>query len=150
MRAACLLLLALQVASAAWAQPVRLKDLARVAAQRENALVGYGIVTGLSGSGDSSRSKATRVTLANLLSRFDVTIPSDDMTSRNAAVVMVTANLPPYARPGDRLDVTVTSLGDARSLEGGTLLMAPLKGADGRVHVPVSYTHLTLPTKRIV
>lgn len=120
---------------AAQAQSVRIKDLARVSAQRENALVGYGVVTGLSGSGDSARSKATRVTLANLLSRFDLAIASDDVASRNVAVVMVTASLPAYARPGDQVDVNVSSVGDARSLEGGTLLMAPLKGADGRVYV---------------
>ncbi len=135
MRAAIFLSLAFLAALPALAQSVRLKDLARVGAQRENALVGYGVVTGLSGSGDSSRSKATRVTLANLLNRFDLNIASDDITSRNVAVVMVTANLPAYARPGDHVDVSVSSLGDARSLEGGTLLMAPLKGADGRVYV---------------
>ncbi|MGM9485054.1 flagellar basal body P-ring protein FlgI [Roseateles sp. NT4] len=117
------------------AQSVRLKDLARVSSQRENALVGYGVVTGLSGSGDSARSKATRVTLSNLLNRFDLAIASDDITSRNVAVVMITASLPAYARPGDHVDVNVGSVGDARSLEGGTLLMAPLKGADGRVYV---------------
>lgn len=114
---------------------MRLKDLARVSAQRENSLVGYGVVTGLSGTGDSSRSKVTRTTLANVLNRFDLGVTSDDVASRNAAVVMVTASLPAYARPGDLLDVNVSSLGDARSLEGGTLLMAPLKGADGRVYV---------------
>lgn len=129
--AACLLL----ASYPACAQSVRIKDLARVAAQRENALVGYGVVTGLSGTGDSARSKATRTTLANLLSRFDLAIGSEDIASRNVAVVTVTASLPSYARPGDQLDVTVSSLGDARSLEGGTLLMAPLKGADGRVYV---------------
>lgn len=121
-------------ASAA-APAVRLKDLARVAAQRENALVGYGVVTGLSGSGDSARSKATRATLANLLGRFDLVVASDEVASRNVAVVMITASLPAYARPGDRLDVSVSSVGDARSLDGGMLLMAPLKGADGRVYV---------------
>lgn len=135
MRALLLLAITLLAMGCACAQPVRLKDLARISAQRENALVGYGVVTGLSGSGDSGRNKATRVTLSNLLSRFDLAINSDDMASRNAAVVMVTANLPAYARPGDHVDVTVTSMGDARSLDGGTLLMAPLKGADGRVYV---------------
>lgn len=132
---ALLFLVLLAWAFLAPAQPVRLKDLARVSAQRENALVGYGVVTGLSGSGDSARSKATRVTLANLLGRFDLAIASDDIASRNVAVVMVTASLPAYARPGDHVDVTVSSVGDARSLEGGTLLMAPLKGADGRIYV---------------
>ena len=132
--ASCFLILAL-LAGHAQAQSVRLKDLARISAQRENALVGYGVVTGLSGSGDSSRSKATRTSLANLLNRFELGISAEDIASRNAAVVMVTAQLPAYARPGDHVDVTVSSVGDARSLEGGTLLMSPLKGADGRVYV---------------
>lgn len=135
MRGAFLLSLMLVASGVAHGQSVRLKDLARVSAQRENALVGYGVVTGLSGSGDSARSKATRVTLSNLLNRFDLNISSDDVASRNVAVVMATAGLPAYARPGDHIDVSVSSVGDARSLEGGTLLMAPLKGADGRVYV---------------
>lgn len=135
MRAWLLLALCATVWLPAQAQMVRIKDLARVSAQRENALVGYGVVTGLSGSGDTSRSKATRVTLSNLLNRFDLAVASDDISSRNVAVVMVTASLPAYARAGDRVDVSVTSMGDARSLEGGSLLMAPLKGADGRVYV---------------
>lgn len=116
------------------AQQVRLKDLVRIQSQRENALVGYGIVTGLSGSGDSARNKATRLSLANVLSRFDLAVTSEDIASRNVAVVMVTASLPSYARPGDAIDVSVSSVGDARSLDGGTLLLAPLKGADGRVY----------------
>ena len=135
MRSVIVLVLLLGHLLVAQAQSVRLKDLARVGAQRENALVGYGVVTGLSGSGDSSRSKATRVTLSNLLNRFDLGIASDDVASRNVAIVMVTASLPAYARPGDHVDVSVSSVGDARSLEGGALLMAPLKGADGRVYV---------------
>ncbi len=135
MRAHLFLLLSLGLTAQTSAQPVRLKDLARVSSQRENALVGYGVVTGLSGTGDSARSKATRQTLANLLSRFDLVVSSDDISSRNLAVVTVTASLPAYARPGDHLDVAVASIGDARSLEGGTLLMAPLKGADGRIYV---------------
>jgi flagellar P-ring protein FlgI len=130
-----LYLICLLLASGTEAQTVRLKDLARVSAQRENSLVGYGVITGLSGTGDSARSKVTRTTLANVLNRFDLGVTSDDVASRNAAVVMVTASLPAYARPGDLVDVNVSSLGDARSLEGGTLLMAPLKGADGRVYV---------------
>lgn len=116
------------------AQPVRIKDLGRLSASRENALLGYGLVTGLAGTGDSSRGKATRQSLANMLSRFDLAVASDDVQSRNVAAVMVTARLPSYARAGDTLDVTVTSIGDARSLAGGSLLMAPLKGPDGRVY----------------
>jgi flagellar P-ring protein precursor FlgI len=96
--------------------------------------VGYGLVTGLAGTGDSQRSKATRQSIANMLSRFDLAVASDDIQSRNVAAVMVTASLPTYSRAGDTLDVTVTSIGDARSLAGGSLLMAPLKGPDGRVY----------------
>ena len=118
----------------ACAQPVRVKDLGRVTSARENGLIGYGLVTGLAGTGDSQRSKATRQSMANLLSRFDLSIASDDIQSRNVAAVIVTANLPTYARAGDTLDVTVTSVGDARSLVGGSLLMAPLKGPDGRIY----------------
>jgi flagellar P-ring protein precursor FlgI len=126
---ACALLL-----SAAQAQPVRIKDLGRLSGWRENALVGYGLVTGLAGTGDSPRNQATRQSLANMLSRFDLTLSADDVSSRNVAAVMVTANLPAFARAGDAIDVTVTSAGDARSLVGGTLLLAPLKAANGRVY----------------
>lgn len=113
---------------------VRIKDLGRIEGPRENALVGYGLVTGLAGTGDSARNRATRQSLANMLQRFDLVVPADDVNSRNVAAVMVTANLPAFARPGDAIDITVTSIGDARSLTGGTLLMAPLKGADGRTY----------------
>jgi len=116
------------------AQAIRIKDIGKIAGWRENALVGYGLVTGLAGTGDSPRNKSTRQSIANMLSRFDVTVAADDVQSRNVAAVMVTASLSPFARPGDALDVTVTSMGDARSLLGGTLIVAPLKGPDGRVH----------------
>lgn len=116
------------------ADSVRLKELGRIDGWRENHLVGFGIVAGLAGTGDSSRSKATRQTLANVMSNFDVSIAGDQITSRNVAVVSVMASLPPVTRPGDKVDVVVTSLGDARSLVGGTLLLAPLKGADGKVY----------------
>jgi flagellar P-ring protein precursor FlgI len=114
---------------------VRIKDLGRMAGWRENALVGYGLVTGLAGTGDSQRSRTTRQSIANMLSRFDLMLPPEDVQSRNSASVMVTAQLPGFARTGDTIDVTVTSIGDARSLTGGTLLMAPLKGPDGRIYV---------------
>jgi flagellar P-ring protein precursor FlgI len=116
------------------AQSVRIKDLGKISSWRENSLVGYGLVTGLAGSGDSARSKATRQSLANLLARYDLAVPSDEIQSRNVAAVMITASLPNHARPGDALDVTVASVGDARSLAGGTLLLAPLKGPDGKVY----------------
>lgn len=128
------LLCAVALAAPAHADTARLKDLGKFAGWRDNALVGYGIVTGLAGSGDSPGNKATRQSIANLLAQFDVAVPPDDILSRNAAAVMVTARLPPVARTGDTLDVTVTSLADARSLAGGNLLLAPLKGPDGKVY----------------
>jgi len=108
----------------------RLKDIGRFLGWRDNALIGYGIVTGLTGSGDSPRNAATKQALSNVLSRLGANIPPDLMQSRNVAAVMVTANLPPSANIGDRIDVTVTSIGDARSLAGGILLMTPMLGPD--------------------
>jgi flagellar P-ring protein precursor FlgI len=128
--AALLALAALAGATPAMADDVRLKDLGRFLGWRDNALVGYGIVTGLSGTGDSARSEVTRQALKNALSRLGMTVTPDQVLSRNVAVVMITATLPPSANVGDRIDVTVTSVGDARSLAGGTLLMSPLMGPD--------------------
>jgi len=135
-RAFMILLLALlgSTAHAAAEDAVRLKDLGKLAGWRDNAIVGYGLVTGLAGTGDSPRSQATRQSIANLLQNFDLKLTPEQINSRNVAAVMVTASLPPFARKGEELDVTVTSMGDARSLLGGTLLLAPLKGADGRVY----------------
>jgi flagellar P-ring protein precursor FlgI len=113
---------------------VRIKDLGRVDGWRENQLVGYGIVTGLAGTGDSARSRATRQSLSNLLSQFELYVPNDQILSRNVAAVMVIAKLPAFSTSGDKLDVTISSIGDARSLLGGTLLLTPLKGPDGIVH----------------
>ncbi len=126
--------LAMLAAAPALAEPVRMKNLGRLSGVRENAIVGYGLVTGLAGTGDSPRNRATRQSLANMLSHFDVTIDPGDVQSRNVAAVMVTASLQAFARAGDAIDVVVTSIGDARSLAGGTLVMAPLKGPDGRVY----------------
>ena len=114
------------------AQQVPLKNLGRFAGWRENALIGYGLVTGLSGSGDTRRSVVTRQALRNVLSRLGTSVSEEDISSRNVAVVMVTAILPPSANVGDRIDVTVSSIGDARSLAGGTLIMTPLLGPDQR------------------
>lgn len=113
---------------------IRLKDLSRPETERANQLVGYGLVTGLAGTGDSASNKLTSQSLSNVLQNFGVAMPADSLRSRNAAAVMITASLPRYARPGDQLDINVTSLGDARSLVGGTLLLTPLKGADGAVY----------------
>ena len=113
---------------------VRLKDLGRIEGGQDNALIGYGLVTGLAGPGDSARSRATRQSIANLMSQFGMNVPNEQVQSRNVAAVMVMATLPAYARAGSRLDITVTSMGDARSLLGGTLLLTPLKGPDARIH----------------
>lgn len=129
----CLLLL-LCLTGLSQAAGMRVKDLGRFDGWRDNQLVGYGLVTGLAGTGDTSRSKATQQSLANMLKQFNLNITSDQINSRNAAAVMVTATLPPFAKPGDRLDVTVTSIGDARSLVGGSLLLTPMKAANGRVY----------------
>jgi flagellar P-ring protein FlgI len=113
----------------------RIKDIARVQGNRQHALVGYGLVTGLAGTGDSPNNRATRQTLSNLLSQFSVTLPPEAVNSRNVAVVSVSANMPNYVRVGDSIDVTVTSLADAKSLVGGNLVLTPLKAANGRAYV---------------
>lgn len=122
------------VATSMAASGVRIKDIARVQGQRQHSIVGYGIVSGLAGTGDSATNRATRQSIANTLAQFNVTVPPESVTSRNVAAVLVSASMPAFARPGDSVDVTVTSLGDARSLVGGNLLLAPLKGPDGRVY----------------
>lgn len=117
---------------AASAQSVPLRGLGRFAGWRENSLIGYGLVTGLAGSGDTRRSGVTRQALQNVLSRLGTTVTEDQISSRNVAVVMVIATLPASANVGDRIDATVSSVGDARSLAGGTLLMTPMLGPDQR------------------
>lgn len=114
------------------AQQVPLSGLGRFGGWRDNSLVGYGLVVGLSGSGDTRRNGVTRQALRNVLSRLGTSVSEDDISSRNAAVVMVVATLPASANVGDRIDVTVSSIGDARSLAGGTLLMTPMLGPDQR------------------
>jgi flagellar P-ring protein precursor FlgI len=136
MRTALLLfLLALLVPGPGLAKdpPMRVKDLGKVQGWRENALVGTGIVTGLAGTGDSPANRATRQALSNVLSQFNLTVPPEQVNSRNVAVVMVSASLPALAREGDTLDVTVTSNGDARSLVGGNLLLSALRAPNGQV-----------------
>ena len=134
LRRALATLLLLPLLAGAAVDSVRLKDIGRFGGWRDNMLVGYGVATGLAGTGDSARSRSTRQSIANLLSQFDIVVPADQIQSRNVATVMITATLPPFARNGDKLDITVTSMGDARSLLGGILLMTPLKGPDGRTY----------------
>lgn len=111
---------------------VRLKDVARVEGDRENALIGYGLVVGLAGSGDSRRSKLTIRSIANTLEHFGLVVSDSDVNSRNVAAVIVTSTVGSFYEKGDKVDVTVSALGDARSLVGGTLLMTPLEAADGK------------------
>ncbi|WP_265013631.1 flagellar basal body P-ring protein FlgI [Marinobacter zhanjiangensis] len=111
----------------------RLKDLTRVKGVRDNQLVGYGLVVGLDGTGDSG--PATNQTYRNMMNRFGITIPDGvNPNTDNVAAVSVHATLPPFAKNGQKLDITVSSLGNADSLRGGTLLMTPLKGADDQVY----------------
>lgn len=115
-------------------QQVPMSALGRFDGWRENALIGYGLVTGLAGSGDSRRNEVTRQALRNVLSRLGTSVTEEQISSRNVAVVIVTAILPASANVGDRIDATITSIGDARSLAGGALLMTPLLGPDQRTY----------------
>ena len=113
----------------------RIKDLASVAGVRTNQLIGYGLVVGLDGTGDSSSQPFTVQSLKNMLAQLGVVIPPNIKPQlKNAAAVMISADLPPFAKPGQTIDITVSSLGNSKSLRGGTLLMSPLKGADGQVY----------------
>ena len=131
---ASLVFIALFVFSS-YAHATRIKDLAGIKGVRENQLVGYGLVVGLDGTGDGKDSKFTFQSLASMLERMGVTVNAKDIEkAKNVAAVMVTADLPAFANVGSRMDVTVSSMGDAESLTAGTLLVTPLKGADGKVY----------------
>ena len=135
-----ILLAAILASAALWwpvpAQAMRLKEVASVQGVRTNQLVGYGLVVGLDGTGDQTTSTPfTTQSLTALLQQMGVTIPlGTNMQLKNVAAVMVTAQLPPFAQPGQALDVTVSSMGSAKSLRGGTLIATPLKGADGAIY----------------
>ncbi|WP_153076542.1 flagellar basal body P-ring protein FlgI [Paraburkholderia bonniea] len=127
----------------AWAQNVG--ALVNVEGLRENALVGYGIVVGLNGSGDGTQAKYTAQSVANMLKQFGTRLPEGtNLRSRNVAAVMVSATFPSGYRKGQMIDVTVSSLGDAKSLRGGTLLMTPLRGADSEVYA-LAQGNLVIP-----
>ena len=113
---------------------VLIRDVASVEGVRDNSLIGYGLVVGLKGTGDRQQTYFTVQTLASILARMGVQIPTASVRVNNVAAVFVTASLPPFARPGMHLDVVVSSSGDARSLEGGLLLLTPLYAADGQVY----------------
>lgn len=113
---------------------VRIKDIAYFEGARDNQLIGYGLVVGLNGTGDKSQSVFTVQSIASLLGRMGIEINASSITPKNVAAVMVTATLPPFIKKGARIDVTLSSLGDASSLQGGTLLLTPLQGADSKVY----------------
>src|SRR3546814_2769412 len=128
----CLLLASLAFASPAAAE--RIKELGTFQSVRANQLTGYGIVVGLAGTGDDSLDYATQG-VKGMVSRFGLTLPAGINPSlKNAAAVIVTAELPAFAKPGQRLDITVSALGKAKSLRGGTLVLTPLRGADGQIY----------------
>ncbi|MFZ7125704.1 MAG: flagellar basal body P-ring protein FlgI [Desulfobacterales bacterium] len=116
------------------AHSARIKDIADLKGVRSNQLVGYGLVVGLDGTGDGSSSRFTVQSMASMLEKMGVTIPSDAIKVKNVAAVMVTAELPAFARSGSRIDSLVSSIGDAKNLQGGTLLMTPLRAPDGQVY----------------
>lgn len=131
-----LLLLLLFTSEWAGAQPaggVRLRDIAFFHGARENQLVGYGLVSGIAGNGDRNPIYSLQ-TIANMLQRYGINLNPARITSRNVAAVMVTADIPPFARSGTRIDVSVSAIGDALTLQGGVLLQTPLMGADGKVY----------------
>ncbi len=112
---------------------VRVRDLTMISGARDNQLVGYGLVVGLAGDGDKDQAY-TKQTVANMLLRYNINIPASALSAKNVAVVMISADIPPFLKNGARIDVTVASIGDAKSLNGGVLLQTPMIGADGKVY----------------
>lgn len=112
----------------------KIGDITSIVGVRDNQLIGYGLVVGLNGSGDKSASKFTMQSIANMLESVNVKVSPNDIKSKNIAAVMVTATLPPFAKQGDKLNITVSSIGDAKSIAGGTLLITPLTAVDGKIY----------------
>ncbi len=134
-RLASLFMIVAAMALPAAAQSVRIKDLVEVDGVRSNDLVGYGLVVGLNGTGDGLRnSPFTEEIMTNILERLGVNVTGEQFRPRNVAAVLVTGRLPPFARTGGQVDVTVSAIGDAKSLLGGTLIMTPLNAADGQIY----------------
>ncbi len=125
------------------AAATRLRDLVSIEGVRDNQLLGYGLVVGLAGTGDKQQTIFTAQSLANTLQRMGVTVTASAMTVKNTAAVLVTATLPPFAQPGMKLDVTASSIGDAANLQGGLLIMTPLKGPDGQIYAVAQGAVLT-------
>ncbi len=116
------------------AMSARIKDIVSIQGVRPNQLFGYGLVIGLNGSGDKSGTEFTLQGLANMLEHTGIRVNSSDMKVKNVAAVIVSANLPAFARIGKKIDITISSIGDAKSLVGGTLILTPLKGVDNKVY----------------
>src|SRR4249919_1848562 len=132
---ACAALLALATSVLPAAATSRIKDLANIEGVRQNQLIGYGLVVGLNGNGDTLNNiPFTKQSLQAMLERLGVNIRGQSLRTGNVAAVMVTANLPPFGTQGTRIDVTVSAMGDSKSLQGGVLLVTPLLGADGNVY----------------
>ncbi|WQU50914.1 flagellar basal body P-ring protein FlgI [Helicobacter pylori] len=112
----------------------KIGDIASVVGVRDNQLIGYGLVIGLNGTGDKSGSKFTMQSISNMLESVNIKISADDIKSKNVAAVMITASLPPFARQGDKIDIHISSIGDAKSIQGGTLVMTPLNAVDGNIY----------------
>lgn len=130
----CLLLLSALCALVHSSQAARVKDITNISGVRDNQLIGYGLVVGLNGTGDGGNTEFTAQSISSMLRSLGVTVAPQDISVRNVAAVMVTATLPPFARAGNRVDILVSSLGDAKSLQGGTLLLTPLRAPNGSIY----------------
>ena len=124
----------------------KINDVAKIVGVRDNQLIGYSLVVGLKKTGDGTTSKFTLQSISNMLKAMNIDMNPIDIKSKNVAAVVVTANLAPFARQGDKFNITVSSIGDAKSLEGGTLLMTPLKGVDGKIYA-LAQGHLSIGGK---
>jgi len=129
-----LLTLAALVLWSSQAHAVRIKDIASIKGVRSNQLVGYGLVVGLDGTGDGKKANFTIQSMVSMLDKMGITVNADDIKVKNVAAVMVTADLPPFAKVGSQIDALVSSIGDAQNLQGGTLLLTPLRAVNGQVY----------------
>jgi len=136
-------ILPLLLAFITFAWGARIKDIASIEGFKPTYLMGYGLVVGLKGTGDGTSVKFTIESIANMLKRFGIVVNPNQLTLKNVAAVMVTATVPPYAKTGMKFDVVVSAIGDAKSIDGGTLLMTPLKGPDGNVYAVAQGTVIT-------
>jgi flagellar P-ring protein precursor FlgI len=130
----CLLAAVLTLCFSFPLEAARIKDLAKVEGVRDNQLLGYGVVVGLNGTGDSTKSDYTIMSIVNMMRNFGITVNVNDIKPKNVAAVIVTAKLPAFAKPGDTIDINVASVGDAKSIQGGVLLQSPLQAANGDVY----------------